>query len=267
MDIGKYFPIFSFARGVIDNRRRKKSRATLQTETIDPYGWTIVCISDTHSLLDKIQTFPPADIIIHAGDFSNNGELEETQSFYTQFSNLPYDLKVFVAGNHDLTLDPLKLNDINWCSQFEKCAVKLGMTVDSYIAAIRKIIHSNRAPQGNLRYLQDDSCTVSSFTPSDSAPSSSIKIYGSPWQPEFFDWAFNLPRGQPLADKWAKIPPDVDVLITHGPPHGILDKTTQGHNIGCEELRKLFDTQSIKPRLHIFGHNHEDYGMTLLNNI
>jgi predicted MPP superfamily phosphohydrolase len=177
MDIGKYFPVFSFARGVLRNRSNKKSSSKLQTETIDPYGWTIVCISDTHSLLDKIQNFPPADIIIRSGDFSNNGELEEIQSFYKQFSSLSYYLRVFIAGNHDLTLDPLKLSDINWYSQFEKCAVKLGMTVDSYIGLIMKIIKSNRAPQGHVRYLQDDSCSVSSSSSSESAISSSIKIY------------------------------------------------------------------------------------------
>jgi len=46
-----------------------------------------------------------------------------------------------------------------------------------------------------------------------------VKFYGSPWQPEFYDWAFNLPRGEKLAEKWAKIPGNTDILITHGPAH------------------------------------------------
>ena len=84
------------------------------------------------------------------------------------------------------------------------------------------------------------------------------KFYGSPWQPWFFDWAFNLERGEPLRKVWAKIPEDTDVLITHGPPHGILDRTIHGELAGCEELVKRVD--AVKPKLHLFGHIHEGYG-------
>jgi len=45
-----------------------------------------------------------------------------------------------------------------------------------------------------------------------------IKIYGSPWQPSYHDWAFNLERGEAIRKKWDLIPGDTDVLITHGPP-------------------------------------------------
>jgi len=86
-----------------------------------------------------------------------------------------------------------------------------------------------------------------------------IKFYGSPWQPEFCSWAFNLPRGAPLAEKWSLIPVDTDILITHGPPHKILDKTTYGNeNAGCEELIKRI--KDISPKIHCFGHIHEGYG-------
>jgi Icc-related predicted phosphoesterase len=85
-----------------------------------------------------------------------------------------------------------------------------------------------------------------------------LKIYGSPWQPWFFDWAFNLPRGAALAEKWALIPADTDILITHGPPWGILDKNPSEYNCGCEELIKFVET--IKPKLHVFGHIHHSYG-------
>ena len=86
-----------------------------------------------------------------------------------------------------------------------------------------------------------------------------IKIYGSPWQPEFFDWAFNLKRGKELEEKWAKIPDDVDILITHGPPMGILDCTLRDRtHVGCQDL--LNRINEIKPKVHIFGHIHEGYG-------
>ena len=93
-----------------------------------------------------------------------------------------------------------------------------------------------------------------------------LKIYGSPWQPRFFDWAFNLNRGPEMAEKWAMIPDDIDILITHGPPHGILDLVPrQGweENTGCEELRKRVEQIAAHGRmkLHVFGHIHCGYGV------
>ena len=98
-------------------------------------------------------------------------------------------------------------------------------------------------------YLQDSSVTIDS-----------LKIYGAPWQPRFFDWAFNLNRGREMAEKWKLIPNDADVLITHGPPNGILDQTPRGDLAGCEELRKR--VEELKPKAHVFGHIHHGYGTT-----
>ena len=93
-----------------------------------------------------------------------------------------------------------------------------------------------------------------------------LKIYGSPWQPRFFDWAFNLNRGYELAEKWAMIPEDTDILITHGPPHGILDLVPRkgwDENTGCEELQKRVEKIAALGRLklHVFGHIHCGYGI------
>ncbi len=82
----------------------------------------------------------------------------------------------------------------------------------------------------NIIYLQDSSIEIEG-----------LKIYGSPWQPRFFDWAFNLMRGAELAEKWKMIPDDTDIFITHGPPNGILDAVPREYfveNTGCEELIK-----------------------------
>lgn len=107
----------------------------------------------------------------------------------------------------------------------------------------------------SLTYLQDSSTEIDG-----------LKIYGSPWQPRFFDWAFNLNRGPELAEKWARIPDDIDVLITHGPPHGILDLVPRkgwDENTGCEELRKRVEQIAAYGRLklHVFGHIHCGYGV------
>jgi predicted phosphohydrolase len=107
-----------------------------------------------------------------------------------------------------------------------------------------------RARLGGCVYLQDAAVAVEG-----------IRFYGSPWQPWFYDWAFNLPRGgEELRARWAAIPADTDVVITHGPPRGHGDLTASGERAGCEELLKRVDV--VRPRVHCFGHIHEGYGVT-----
>ena len=111
-------------------------------------------------------------------------------------------------------------------------------------------------PHG-ITYLQDSGIEIEG-----------IKFWGSPWQPWFFDWAFNLPRGQRLAEKWAQIPDDTQVLITHGPPHGILDRLPgpKREKVGCEALLERIHTLP-RLRLHIFGHIHHSYGKVQRNGV
>ena len=103
----------------------------------------------------------------------------------------------------------------------------------------------------DVTYLQDDEHLIDG-----------VKLYGTPWQPEFCNWAFNLPRrGDALMAKWGAIPKDTDILITHGPPQGHLDISGPPHNegnLGCELLRERIDT--IQPLIHCFGHIHGSAG-------
>jgi len=97
-------------------------------------------------------------------------------------------------------------------------------------------------------YLQDEQAEVAG-----------LKIYGSPWQPEFSNWAFNLPRGLSLRKKWEAIPEGIDILVTHGPPMGILDWSNfGGEHVGCADMRQ--ELARVKPKLHCFGHIHGSYG-------
>lgn len=103
----------------------------------------------------------------------------------------------------------------------------------------------------------------------------SVKFYGSPVQPWFYDWAFNVPRGAAIREYWDRIPLDTDVLITHGPPYGVLDQIvpnvdplinnryihSPAEHLGCEELTKAIER--VKPKVHIFGHIHGSAGTTL----
>lgn len=101
-------------------------------------------------------------------------------------------------------------------------------------------------------YLQDESVEIEG-----------VKFYGTPWQPEFYNWAFNLPRGKELKSIWENIPDDTDVLITHSPPFGILDQVLSGESVGCEDLRNRIENLNLKA--HIFGHIHESYGVKIIN--
>jgi Icc-related predicted phosphoesterase len=108
-----------------------------------------------------------------------------------------------------------------------------------------------RAELRGLTYLEDEAAVIEG-----------VHFWGSPWQPEFYDWAFNLPRGAALAEKWALIPGDTEVLVTHGPPrgHGDLVERPAGAHEGCDDL--LARIQAIRPKVHLFGHIHEAAGVT-----
>lgn len=107
----------------------------------------------------------------------------------------------------------------------------------------------------NATYLEDEEIVIDD-----------IKFYGSPWTPQFYDWAFMLERGSEIAEKWKNIPRDTDVLITHGPPHRILDAAyrrdpTGAYSVeiaGCEALREVVNKLPLKA--HIFGHIHRAHG-------
>jgi Icc-related predicted phosphoesterase len=105
-----------------------------------------------------------------------------------------------------------------------------------------------------IHYLQDEGVTIEG-----------LNFWGSPVQPEFFDWAFNRKRGSAIQQHWDLIPKDTNVLISHGPPMSILDKTIQGTHVGCANLFTTI-TEQLKLKLHVFGHIHNGYGVEVKNN-
>ena len=197
----------------------------------------LVLISDTHNQHDQL-TLPPGDLLIHAGDFSGTGTFKQMSAFFSWFAAQPHPHKVLVAGNHDITLHREFYQVLWWRFHRERADDEaIRAHLDSYIS------------RGAFHYLQDQEVEVAG-----------LRIYGSPWQPEFCSWAFNLPRGEPCAQKWAEIPVGVDVLITHGPPWGTLDQLDSGEHVGCEALQHEIFTR-VRPKLHVFGHIHEGYGL------
>lgn len=104
-----------------------------------------------------------------------------------------------------------------------------------------------RALLTNATYLENTGLTIRNF-----------RFWGSPYTPDFLNWAFTYPRGS-SARYWEQIPENLDVLITHGPPFGIRDQTAPGEeHLGREEL--LAAVQEKKPKVHLFGHIHGGAG-------
>lgn len=183
----------------------------------------LVAISDTHSLHDDV-IVPAGDVLVHAGDLTRSGTLEEFRNFRRWLDDLPHEHKIVIPGNHDFCLEnPDRRERI----------------LNEYSGA---------------RLLVDEAMDVNGKL-----------FWGAPWQPKFFDWAFNRERGPALREKWDLIPGDVDVLVTHGPPKGIGDRVSQGDRVGCAELRKRL--KQVRPDLHVFGHIHEGYGEYELDGI
>jgi Icc-related predicted phosphoesterase len=176
----------------------------------------LVCLSDTHGLHRKFE-MPPADILIHAGDFMSSGRDEaEIADFDDWLRSLPYRHKIVVAGNHDILFeaDPKRA----------------------------------RATLRHADYLENSELTVEG-----------LRFWGSPVTPFTGQWAFAAERGASIRRYWRQIPAEIDVLITHGPPFGTLDKADiLAPRLGCKDLIEA--VVRTQPQLHVFGHVHGGRG-------
>lgn len=186
----------------------------------------ILCISDTHNKHKQIpkeyleNLDGSIDTIIHAGDMTGRGYKNEILPFLDWFNDLNFKNKILIAGNHDF--------------YFEQKGV------EKDIADMLK----NRP---NITYLNDSGVEIDG-----------VKIWGSPVQPWFYNWAFNR-RDAEIKPHWDLIPLDTDVLITHGPVKGYLDLTMDGTSTGCPFLlERIAELKNLK--LHVCGHIHEAYG-------
>jgi len=190
----------------------------------------IAAISDTHEHHNYIETFPEADVFVHAGDFTMIGEAPWVESFNNWLGKLPYKYKIVIAGNHDRSFD----------------VIAQGHSIEE-----ARSYGANRLPNVT-HYLLNSGCEIDGK-----------KFWGSPYTPFFASdyWKFHYDRAQG-PEMWAQIPSGLDVLITHGPPLRILDQTIEGDNAGCFDLRnRLYDLLNEEaPKYHVFGHIHEAKG-------
>lgn len=191
----------------------------------------ISAISDTHGLHEKV-TIPKCDILIHAGDFCNNGTYQEVLYFAKWLKEQPASRKVVVAGNHDIF-----------------CEKNYDLTKDVF-------------SHYGVTYLENQTTVIDG-----------IKIFGTPYTPLFFDWSFMYPRFEMYDKVWSKVPEDTNILISHGPMYGALDKVLKKYanedsdfHVGCKGMLQRVEELN-KLKLVVCGHIHCGYGTTDFNGI
>ncbi|KIM75503.1 hypothetical protein PILCRDRAFT_78838 [Piloderma croceum F 1598] len=191
----------------------------------------VVCIFDTHNAQPSV---PPGDVFIHAGDLTPNGTAEELHAAVSWISSLPHPIKIVVVGNHDKILDAhfrtrelLDSSEINWKSS-------------------------------GIIYLEHTATQITIHE-------RKMTVFGSPYTPEYGNWAFQYPPTTLLPERaheiWAMIPRHTDILITHGPPFAYLDVAGTRH-AGCRGL--LERIWVVRPAFHVFGHIHAGRGRETL---
>jgi predicted phosphohydrolase len=206
---------------------------------------------------------PKCDVLLHCGDLTYRGGLNEYKECLRMLGKIDAELKLVIAGNHDLSLDKRWWEYHNEDSDDPK-------NPDNY--EHEKAVEmwtGDLAKQAGVTYLTEG---LNTFTLKNGAK---FTIYTSPYQPEFCDWAFPYHRSEDRfnpADKVDEgfkcisenpIPdfPGVDIVMTHGPPRDILDWTSHG-NAGCQNLIRA--VSRARPRLYCFGHIHEAYGAKVI---
>ncbi len=229
----------------------------------------IIILSDTHNkkpfdASDTQRAFrsplPDADILLHAGDLTGSGKQYEHQAQIEMLSEHSAEVKVVIPGNHDITLDEPYYASHPWKHR-----------APQDLLAIKQMYIGPEARKAGI-YLMEEG--VQSFQLKNGAK---FTVYASAYQPEFCDWAFAYQRNedrfnpapmiQKLIGRGAANPipshPQIDIMVTHGPPFGILDKVVgagsrMNSSVGCQHLLRA--VKRCKPRLHAFGHIHEGWG-------
>ena len=198
----------------------------------------VVSISDLHTIpLSKVH-IPPGDILIVAGDLSE-GRPAQLMQRLSELSVLPHTIKIVVGGNHDRALDV-------------KCEARDAAIYNDLCERQQCRAAFREAKGSGIFYLEDESADVT-------IGGRTFKVFGSPKSlATSTNTAFGYLEDDDFSS-WKIVPPDVDILVTHGPPAGYLSDDRNG----CDGLRKAL--WRIRPMLHVFGHVHSSYGTTTLS--
>lgn len=236
--------------------------------------YVLDCASDTHGTHKALRFKKPHDLedrewfFVHAGDSTKYGTPTEVKEFADWVATLPHPHRVCIAGNHERQTDPVwvenEKNRLNGILAFKALAKDVGQ---DEVREWREVVKRTRKQLKQLKLVDIKSilgahCT---FLEEESAEIAGVKFYGSPYTPRFYSWGYQYDRNPEADVRWAKIPEGTHVVVTHGPPNGILDEATDKDDYmklvaaGCSALkRRLFE---IKPQVHVFGHIHDWFGV------
>ncbi|RMZ90811.1 hypothetical protein DV736_g1947, partial [Chaetothyriales sp. CBS 134916] len=232
----------------------------------------ILIISDTHNALplnthtdahdnSHLVPFkwplPKADVLLHAGDLTSNGKDLQHERALELLTRIDASLKVVIPGNHDITLDR------DYYADNPHLHASYAKYSPQKLDEIEHLYTGKHAKAAGIEYMVEGTRTF------DLPNGARFTLYASAYQPEFYSWAFGYPRH---VDRFNPESGDavnpvtgtttdatsVDIMLTHGPPLGILDRTFRGDDVGCEHLRRA--VERAKPRMNCFGHIHEAWG-------
>ena len=209
-------------------------------------------LSDTHGMGFRLEDrpFQNADVAIHCGDLTEESKLEEYRASMRLLNDIHAPLKLVIAGNHDFTLD---------IPTFRKKVADARPCLDP------DLVRNEYGDYGSARQIFDDARAAGvifldegnhQFTLGNGAI---LNVYASPWTPSLGEGGFQYPPGRGHNFEITK---GVDVVITHGPPRGIMDYTDDRRRAGCPDLFGAI--ARARPRLHCFGHIHEGWGAKLV---
>lgn len=252
----------------------------------------ILIISDTHCarlstrdgngnavLAPFTAPLPRADLLIHCGDLTYTGRMEQYHQALDMLKQIEAPIKLVIAGNHDLSLDrDFVFGHIKKESKSAETAHYKQFTeiteeqADATVNEARNLWsgRGRRADVENITFLDEGIHHISLQN------GAQVNIYASPYTPEFCDWAFSYARDEdrfntPLtslsdAKNIAPYPmpsfslsqQPIDIAVTHGPPYSHLDKVGLSYNAGCPHLLRAI--MCARPLIHCFGHIHEGWG-------
>lgn len=180
----------------------------------------LVCaISDTHNSFDF--DVPDADLLVHCGDISMSGTVQEFIDFNKWVGLVKKKFKYGIylcPGNHD------KLAQQN--------------------------LHMAKSLVFNARICVDELVQIEDK-----------KIYLTPWVPTYGRWSFMAYEQELYDHYYRKIPEGLDLLVSHGPPAGILDVNRYGNSCGSKALLKIIEEMKQPPKAHAFGHIHVSHNL------
>ncbi|KAL4992419.1 Metallo-dependent phosphatase-like protein [Aspergillus falconensis] len=210
-----------------------------------------VCVSDTHGYTPSEAGFrlPAGDVLIHAGDLTNQGSKSELRKTMDWIATADYEVKIVVCGNHDITLD---------APFYDRNRTKFHNKQPQIPQECLEIV-TTASP--SIVFLQHQSALVRLRKAG--GPNTVFKIFGSPYSQCDGDWAFLYDSGE-AEELWRDIPRDADIVVTHMQPRFTCDynnastRSEGARRLGCAALRERLGT--VRPCLAVSGHVHEARG-------